>query len=172
MDFRDLLTDAFSRIHQVVAGSVDGMTLEQLAYRPDPDANSISWLVWHLTRIQDDHLSELAGREQEWIAGGWNARFGTDPDRSNTGFGHSSRQVAEVAPDTAEILAEFYNAVFRRTLEYLDTVDDQELDRIVDRSYDPPVSAGVRLVSVISDNLQHAGQARYVRGMVERLDFG
>ena len=171
MESGELFSDGFSRIHQAVSTAVTGLNLEQAAYRPDPDANSIAWLVWHLTRVQDDHVSEIAGDEQEWIVGGWNVRFGTDADSSNTGYGHTSQQVAAVIPDTLETLSDYHDAVFRRTLEYLAGLGPMELERIVDRSYDPPVSVGVRLVSIINDNTQHAGQARYVRGIVDRI-FG
>jgi uncharacterized damage-inducible protein DinB len=169
MEFSDLLTDAFSRIHDSVGAAVDGLTIEQATYRPDPDANSVAWLVWHLTRVQDSHVSELAGRDQEWVTGGWNARFGTASEATNTGYGHTSQQVAEVVPDAVDTLARYHQAVFTRTGEYLSNIDASELERIIDYSYEPPVSVGVRLVSVVNDNMQHAGQAGYVRGMVERV---
>lgn len=169
MQSRELLTDAFSRISESVGAAVGDITPAEAAYRPDPDANPIAWLVWHLTRVQDDHVSEIAGVDQEWVTGGWNTRFGTDSDASNTGYGHTSNQVAEVSPDEISLLAGYHDAVYRRTLSYLETVDEDELNRIIDHSYDPPVSVGVRLVSVINDNIQHAGQARYVRGTVERV---
>lgn len=169
MEFNDLVMDAFSRIRESVGAAVDGLTLEQTMYRPDPDANSVAWLVWHLTRVQDSHVSELAGREQEWVSGGWNVRFGTTSERGNTGYGHTSEQTGEVIPDAVETLGRYHDAVFARTREYLSDMDVPERERIIDPSYDPPVSVGVRLVSVINDNMQHAGQARYVRGMVERI---
>jgi uncharacterized damage-inducible protein DinB len=169
MRFNDLLTDAFTRVHDSVGAAVDGLTIAQATYRPDPGANSVAWLVWHLTRVQDGHVSELAGRDQEWVTGGWSGRFGTAPDPSNTGYGHTSQQVAEVVPDAVETLTRYHQAVYARTEEYLRDLDASDLDRIIDRSYEPPVSVGVRLVSVVNDNMQHAGQAGYVRGMVERV---
>ncbi|MGI9647530.1 MAG: mycothiol transferase [Acidimicrobiia bacterium] len=169
MKSRELLSDAFTRISESVNVAVENLSRDEAAYRPDPDANSIAWLVWHLTRVQDDHVAEIAGHEQEWLSGGWNTRFGTDPAADNTGYGHTSEQVAGVMPDELASLGGYHEAVLGRTLEYLAGVDVDELDRIVDDSYDPPVSVGVRLVSVISDNIQHAGQARYVRGIVERV---
>ena len=90
------------------------------------------------------------------------------PDPSNDGRGHSSEQVTQIAPDGPAPLLAYHDAVHGRTTRYLTAVDAAELDRIIDRSYDPPVSVGVRLVSVISDNIQHAGQARYIRGIVDR----
>ena len=168
MQTGEVLTDAYSRVRELVHQSVEGLDGEGLAFRPEPDANPIGWLVWHLTRIQDDHLSEIAGREHAWTTAGWAESFGMPADPGNTGYGHSSEQVAEVRPEGPAVLLGYHDAVADRTLEYLATVDAEELDRIIDRSYDPPVSVGVRLVSVISDNLQHAGQARYLRGIIDR----
>jgi hypothetical protein len=169
MNTSEVLTDAFNRIQESVHRAADGLDGEALAYRPDPDANSIAWLLWHLTRTQDHHVSELAGRPQAWLDDGWSARFTTDPHEDNTGFGHTSEQVAEICPDVPDDLVAYHDVVAGRTLEYLGTIDAEELGRIIDRSWDPPVSVGVRLVSVINDNVQHVGQALYVTGMIERL---
>jgi uncharacterized damage-inducible protein DinB len=166
---RDLLSDAYGRIQEIVHRSAAGLDAEGLAFRPEADANSIAWLVWHLTRIQDHHLSEIAGRDQAWTANGWAVRLGMPADPDETGFGHTSEQVAAVRPAGPQDVLGYHDAVAARTQQYLETVDAEELDRVIDRSYDPPVSVGVRLVSVISDNLQHAGQAGYLRGIVERM---
>lgn len=168
MESSDILIDAFTRIRQTVHRATTGLSAEQLAYRPDRDANSIAWLIWHLTRIQDDHVADLAGQDQAWAADGWADRFGLPFDGGDTGFGHSSAQVAAVSPDGPDILLGYHDAVSSRAVEYLKRVDSATLDRIIDTSWDPPVSVGVRLVSVINDNTQHAGQAAYVRGIAER----
>jgi uncharacterized damage-inducible protein DinB len=165
---QDVLEDAFGRIRGIVHRVVGGLTPEQLAYRPGPDANSIAWLVWHLTRIQDDHVADLAGAEQVWTAQGWSQRFSLPFDASTTGYGQDAREVAEVKVESGALLTGYYDAVHERTVAYLGTVKEADLDRIVDESWDAPVSLGVRLVSVVADDLQHAGQAAYVRGLVER----
>jgi Protein of unknown function (DUF664) len=163
----DLLIDAFTRVREAVHSAVEGLDADQLAWRPDADANSIAWLVWHLTRIQDDHVAHVAGVEQRWTADGWADQFDLPFDRAATGYGHTSAAVAAVrAP--REPLVGYYDAVHRQTVAFLATVDGPDFDRIVDRSWDPPVSLGVRLVSVIGDNLAHAGQAEYVRGLLGR----
>lgn len=169
MQGREVMVEAYGRIAEIVRRAVDGLDADGLAFRPDPDANSIAWLVWHLTRIQDHHVSQLAGRDQAWIADGWAGRLGMSADPEDTGYGHTSTQVAAVRPAGQEALIGYHGAVAARTAEYLATLDGDELDRIADRSYDPPVTVGVRLVSVLSDNLQHAGQARYLRGIIDRI---
>lgn len=168
MESKDLLKDGFTRIRELVKISLNDLGSEALSYRPEPGANSIAWLTWHLTRIQDDHVSEIAGLEQAWVTDDWAAKFGMEPDPENDGRGHGPGEVAAITPDSALLLAH-HEAVSDRTYKYLATIDTNELDRIIDRSYDPPVSVGVRLVSVLSDNIQHAGQARYLRGIVDRI---
>ncbi|MEU3396080.1 mycothiol transferase [Streptomyces filamentosus] len=167
MDSAGLLLDSFGRIREAVHGAVEGLGEDALAARIDPDANSIAWLVWHLTRIQDDHLAGAFGTEQVWRAGGWQARFGLPFPAAATGYGHTSAQVGAVRAD-AGLLLEHHDAVHERTVALLAPVTDADLDRVVDASWDPPVTLGVRLVSVIAEDLQHAGQAAYVRGVVER----
>ncbi|GAA4225539.1 DUF664 domain-containing protein [Actinomadura meridiana] len=163
-----LLTDAFGRIREQVHGAVDGLTPQQLAYRADADANSIAWLLWHLTRVEDDHISDVAGTAQAWTEGGWADRFGLPFDPSDTGYRHTSAQVAAVQVPSADLLTGYQDAVHAETVAYVSTVTDDDLPRVVDRSWDPPVTLGVRLVSVISDCIEHTGQAAFVRGLLLR----
>jgi uncharacterized damage-inducible protein DinB len=168
MTSADLLVDAFGRIREEVHQVVDELTVEQLAFRAGASANSIAWLVWHLTRIQDDHVADAAGTEQVWTSEGWVERFGLPFDPLDTGYGHRSHEVAAVQVGSGELLVGYYDAVHQRTIRYVRELADADLDRVVDEAWDPPVTLGVRLVSVISDDLQHAGQAAFVRGLVER----
>jgi hypothetical protein len=168
MTSAELLVDAFGRIREVVHRVVGGLTPEQLAFRLDPEANSIAWLVWHLTRIQDDHLADAAQAEQVWTSQGWAERFGLPFHPLATGYGHGADEVAAVRVESGELLVGYHDAVHRQTIGYVERLNDADLARIVDRSWDPPVSLGVRLVSVIADDLQHAGQAAFVRGILQR----
>jgi hypothetical protein len=159
--------DAFDRIKGVVGRLLDGLTDEEVAAQVGPGANSIGWLVWHLTRIQDDHICAAAGIEQAWTTQGWYDRFGVPFDPADHGYGHREDQVVEVRVPV-ELLRGYHDAVHARTREYVAALTDLDYDRIVDTSFDPPVTLGVRLVSVISDDLQHAGQAAYVKGLLRR----
>lgn len=168
MTSADLLIDAYSRIQRVVHRACEGLSPQQLSFQLDPGANSIAWLVWHLTRLQDDHLAGVTGDEQIWVSQGWVGRLGLPFDPGATGYGHQPEDVANVQVSSGELLTGYHDAVFEHTTSYLGGLTDGDLDRIVDKSWDPPVSLGVRLVSVIADNLQHAGQAAFVRGSLDR----
>lgn len=166
---RDILLDLYGRIPQRVAEAVEGLSPQELTVQPEPGSNTIGWLVWHLTRVQDSHLAEVMGTDQIWVGGEWHQRFGlTEADPSNTGYGHTAAEMAEIRPESAEALLEYHRVVADRTREYLRTLTEEDLDRIVDRRWDPPVTLGVRLVSVADDDIAHAGQAAYLRGLLDR----
>ncbi len=167
MTIGDLLSDAFGRIRGVVRDAVDGLGEEELAFRPGGAGNSVGWLVWHLTRVQDDHVAGVAGHEQAWTADGWADRFRLPFPAAEHGYGHSSERVAAVRVP-ADLLLGYHDAVYRNTVSYVENLTGADLERVVDEAWDPPVTLGVRLVSVISDDLQHAGQAAYLRGLVTK----
>ncbi len=166
MRSRDVLLHAYEQIDETLRATVTGLSPEQLNRRVGPDANPIGWLVWHLLRVQDDHVSEVAGTEQVWIAEGWADRFALPVPAAATGYGMSRDEVAAVRVPAAELLLGYAADVHDQTAEFLGDLSDDDLDRVVDTSWDPPVTLGVRLVSVLSDDLQHVGQAAYVRGLL------
>jgi uncharacterized damage-inducible protein DinB len=167
MTVADLLTDAFDRIREEVHNATDNLSKDELAFRVDGETNSIAWLIWHLTRIQDDHIAGVTGTEQVWTSRGWADRFGLPFGPMAHGYGHSSEEVAAVQVG-AELLTGYHDEVFEATTRYVQTLTDDDLPRVVDDSWDPPVTLGVRIVSVISDDLQHVGQAALIRGIIMR----
>ncbi len=166
MSSADLLIDGFGRIREIVHHVLSGLTEEDLQYRVDSAANSICWQVWHLTRVQDDHIAAAGGLTQAWLSG-WEQRFGLPLDPRDIGYGHSSDQVPVVrAPGS--LLAGYHDATYEQTIAFLRTLTESDMSTIVDRNWRPPVTMSVRLVSVLSDDLQHAGQAEFIRGLIER----
>ena len=169
MNISEFLTDCFGRIGEAVHDAVDGLDPEQLAVRPGWEANPIGWLIWHLTRVQDDHIAHVADTAQAWTSAGWAERFALSVELGDIGYGHSSAQVGRVAVAglNAELLLGYFDDVQARTLAYVGSLADADLERIVDTNWDPPVTLGARLVSVVSECNQHAGQAAYLRGLLD-----
>jgi uncharacterized damage-inducible protein DinB len=166
VDVASLLLELYGRIVPLARKAVVGVDPDLLTEQPSPGANTIAWLVWHLTRVQDHHISELLGADQVWVDGDWARRFGLEADPSNTGYGHSAEEMVAVRPDQPEALLEYLDVVDARTRAMLAELTPDDLDRVVDRRWDPPLTMGVRLISVVDDCLQHAGQAAYVRGLL------
>ena len=149
MTSAEVLVDAFGRIREVVEEAVDGLTPEQLATRPEGRGNSVAWLVWHLTRVQDDHVADAFGIEQVWTTAGWHDQFGLPFAPSATGYRHTPDEVAAVRVSSGELLTGYHRAVHDRTVALVGQVVDEDLGRIVDVRWDPPVTIGVRLVSCL-----------------------
>jgi Protein of unknown function (DUF664) len=168
MEVAELLVDAFERVRESVHDAVEGLTEEQLTARLDPEANTIAWLIWHLARVQDDHVGDVAGVEQVYTAQGWVQRFALPFEAGAIGYGHSSADVAAVRVGDPALLTGYYDAVHDQTVRYVRGLVGPDLDRVVDEAWDPPVTLGVRLVSVVNDATQHVGQAAFVRGVLER----
>ncbi len=166
MDVRELLIDGFGRITELYDGVAEGLDADQLHRRPDDSGNSIGWLLWHLARVQDHHIAGLADTDQAWDQ--WQDRFGLPNDSDDIGYGHSSEQVDAIRITDPQLLVDYHHEVALATTRFLETVDKGELDRVVDPHWDPPVTAGVRLVSIQGDCLQHLGQAAYVKGLLQR----
>ncbi len=164
MKANELLLDEFGRIHEIVAATLEGIDPDLLVRRVADQANPIAWLVWHLSRGEDAQVASAAGLEQVWTSQGFAERFGLSLPVQDTGYGHTSDQVDAVhAPP--ELLLAYYDAVHRQTVGFLESLSDEELDRVLDTRWKPPVTLGVRLVSILADCLQHAGQAAYVKGL-------
>lgn len=168
MDVSGLLLELYGRIQPLARASVEGLDEALLTTPPSPGANTIAWLIWHLARVQDDHVSELIGADQIWTRGTWAADFGLRPEPSNNGYGHTAADVLAVRPARPGVLLEYLDVVSEQTNAMLAGCTPEGLDRVVDESWHPPVTLGVRLVSIADDCLQHVGQAAYVRGLLER----
>jgi hypothetical protein len=161
---RELLRDSFTRIIEHVQDLTDDLTDEVSLFRPTSTANSIAWLIWHSARIQDAQLAAICEIEQVWFSGEWVDRFNLDLPRDAHGYGHTAEEVGKIRVP-ADLLAGYYHAVHKMTLEYIAGVTPEELARVVDENWDPPVTASARLVSIFDDCMQHLGQAAYVRGI-------
>lgn len=166
MHLNDVLTDMFGRVRDITHNVVEGLSDDNLVFRPNGSANSIAWLIWHLTRVQDDHLAGAMNAEQVWTRDGWAGKFKLPFDDAATGYGFSSDEVASVRA-SADLLLGYHDAVHKQTVEYIQKLAPEDYNAIVDKHWNPPVTLAVRLVSVLSDDLQHAGQAAYLHGLLK-----
>lgn len=166
MNVNQILIDAFSRTEGDLERALAGLTVDQIHFQPNPDANSIAWTAWHLARVGDNQISALAGTPQCWVSDNWAARFGMPADPKNTGFKHTPAEVAAFRSPSVQILLDYYRAMAVRTTRYLETVTEADLDRVLDEPYDPKPTVGVRINSVINDLALHSGEIAYIRGLI------
>lgn len=163
----DILADGFERVRDIVEYVVDGLDDKQLLYRPSKDANSIAWLVWHLARVQDDHIASAADVEQLWKKK-WHKKFDLPYEIESIGYGQSSEEVSKMKANAKNLVA-YYDDVYTMTIKYIKTLSEKDYAKIVDKNWEPPVTLAVRIMSVLNDVTQHAGQAAYIRGILHKL---
>ncbi|MGV8845591.1 mycothiol transferase [Tessaracoccus sp.] len=163
-----MLADGFARVDELIPGVLHDLAIEELLWRPTAEANPIGWLVWHLTRVLDDHVAGIAGTPQMWLSDGWVDRFGLPYPEKSIGYGQTSDEVGAFTLNDSSVLLPYWDATFNHITQLLEELQDGDLERVVDDSYDPPVTVAVRLVSVLNDVTQHVGQAAYVRGLLPR----
>jgi hypothetical protein len=163
METSQLLLGGLAFVPRLVHGTLKDLPLPALTYRGGPDANTISWIVWHLTRMQDSVVASVAGTPQLWVSEGWVDRFGLPFDAAATGFGQSTEEVGKVAAPP-ELLLGYLDATSQRTAYYVGNLHDVDFDRVVDETAKPPATVADRLTLILADGLAHAGQADYVAG--------
>ncbi len=166
MDTADLLTDHFGRIRELYVDIATDLSTTSAHHRPGGVGNPIVWLLWHTARVQDDHIAGLSGGAQAWQTG-WAERFDLPFQPGDIGYGHTSDDVDRVRIEDLQPLVDYHETVHLLSLEYAARADAAELARVVDERWDPPVTAGVRMVSLLGDCLQHLGQAGYLKGLPE-----
>lgn len=167
MEWEDLLIDGYGRVVESMERILKGLSQDQLNWQPNIDCNSIGWISWHLTRQHDSQITDLLEEEQLWIKDGWYAKFNRTSDPSDTGFGHTSQQVAAFDSPKVEILIDYQRAVFKRSKRYFQSLSKTDLDRILNEPYQPPPTVSVRLISILEDSLLHLGQTTYIRGLLQ-----
>ena len=163
----ELLIDSFRRVPPIIAIAIKDLSSAQLTYQPAPGTNTIAWLAWHTARGQDVQIASLADTEQIWTASGWHSRFALPFEPDEMGYGMSEEEVTRVIA-TEALLAGYLTAVTEASIAYLGQLSAEDLDQVIDPNWNPPVTRGARLVSIINDCLQHAGQASYARGILDR----
>ena len=165
MEWQQLMIDGYERILHILERTLDGLTQDDLHRQPHPDSNSIGWLAWHLARIHDHEIGNLMGGEQVWIKEGWHAKFNRPPDPMDFGLGHTPEDLAAFKSPDVKTLLGYQQGVSEQAKRCLENLSESELDRKLDHPVFPTV--GARIIALISDNLQHAGQAGYVRGLIQ-----
>jgi hypothetical protein len=168
MQWRELIVDGYDRLPDLVKEALSGLSVADLDWQPHRHGNSLGWTVWHLTRVQDSQIAELMGQEQLWLRDGWHRRFRRAPDAEDTGYGHTPAEVRAFESASAKVQLDYLRAVVERTKRYLASVTPADLDRELDEPWQKPLpTVAVRIVSVLADCHQHAGEASYIRGLVE-----
>lgn len=165
MDALDVLRDLTSRPRDAAERMRPDLNPVSLNARPGGHDNSVAWLLWHSGREIDAQLADLTGHEQLWTAQDFARRFALGSAGDGVGYGHSAEEARRILVDDPELLLGYLGAALDAVDTYLDGITAAQLDDVIDEDWDPPVTRGARVVSVVDDAIQHLAQANYALGM-------
>jgi hypothetical protein len=171
MECREMISASYKGVLETLERALDGLTKEDLNWQSRPDCNSIGWLTWHLTRVQDSFIASMMGEQQLWIQGGWHTKFGRPPEANDAGFGQTPQDLAKFKSPDIKTLLGYHRAVLERSQRYISTLSAADMDRELQGPPYLPPKLGLRLIMVLSDGLQHAGQVAYIRGLRQGLGW-
>ena len=166
MDARDVLSEAASRPAAEAKALVDALPAGGLNAHAGGHTNSIAWLLWHAGRQMDAQLAQLNGEPQVWHSQGFESRSNLGELGDTVGYGHTAEQARAIVVEDAALLVEYLGAATAALSEYIAGLSETDLDDVIDTSWTPHVTRGVRLVSMIDDATQHMGQAAYAAGIL------
>lgn len=164
MKATEVLQDLTGRVRDAVGEIPRGLPTGVVNAHPLGHPNSVVWLLWHSGRELDVQLSGLTANEQVWTSEGYDSSSGVHGAGDSMGFGQSPAQAREVTAAEVGPVIDYVAAVCDAVDTYLFTVGDADLDAVIDDAWDPPVTRGVRLISILHDAVIHLGQAAYVLG--------
>lgn len=168
MEWRELIVDGYERLPDLVEEALAGVRAADLDWPPRPGANPLGWTVWHLTRVEDGQIADLMGETDLWTGAGWHTKFGRPADHEDSGYGHTAAQVRAFRSPSAKVQLDYLRAVTERTKQYLARLSPADLDRELDEPWHTPrPTVGVRLLSILADCHQHAGEAAYIHGLLK-----
>lgn len=164
MNAIEILIDLARRPQSAAVQLRGALTPELVNAHPHHD-NSIAWLLWHAAREIDEQLAEISGEPSVWLAHGFAERFALDATPTEIGYGHTPERARSIVVQDPALLLEHLAAVVDAQVAYLATLDEEDLARIVDERWDPPVTLAARMISISCDAAEHVGQAAYVAGL-------
>lgn len=179
MDTNPFIKQTLDHFESRLDQTLRGLTNEELAWRPNAEANSIAFVIWHTTRVEDRFMQKMVRETEEvWTGGGWYSRLGLD--EGDTGVDFSVDRLASFPALSVENLRDYLDAVRAETNAYLDAAAPAGFDLVPDRNPFPEVPGADEyfegctiarmFLILIGEHFQHLGHAAYIRGLQRGMD--
>lgn len=171
MDIREFVRVSMERTRQRTLNAVQGVSGQQARWRPYPGANSISFLLFHIFRVEDRYFHRwLSASGEVWERDGWERHIplpphppGIDPIWT-TGNSWTSADVEAWQPPSLEVLLRYGEQVRQSALKVLEQIDLARLD-YAPRPDRPQFTVAYYLYQASHHEAEHQGQIDYLKGL-------
>ncbi len=144
---------------------VDGLSIDEAYKQPSPHSNTIGWSVWHMARVEDYWLNNVVqGDAQVWNSGGWDKKFGMDPE--NRGAGQTIEQVLAMPHVAVTELLAYFDAVRAKTSPFITGLAESDLAREIEHPRFGKVTGRWIVGHIVVEESQHVGQVAFTRGIL------
>ena len=164
---------ALERNWQMVKSAVSDVDEAAMAVRPNEDSNSMSWLIWHMSRVTDRFIHfRLTDKPQLWTVDAWHEKFNMPDEPHDIGMGWSNEQAAAWQAPSKDVLMGYFEKANAAATDYLNSITDAELEREI--PWTAPVATlriDEALGILVWDNIVHGGQVAYLRGYFQGMGW-
>lgn len=161
MDTVSFISDCLEQVRIRLLGTCEGMNQEEVLWRPEPYANNIGFVLWHVTRAEDNLVMRLENGHALWVTGGWHEKFGQPVNAPDPGDRMGLRALA--IPGLPVLLG-YSQAVGEQTRRLLGELTVDRLDQPIGPSQ-PGQTVTANLRHLITHRNNHHGQMDYIRGL-------
>ena len=167
MDAKELISRSLEQSGGYLTKALDGLTQEEAAWSPGAECNSITFILWHMTRVEDFFVNRVIQREKElYEAEGWQEKLGTPIKASR----YSAKELQAWKAPQLDDLRNYANAIREKTLTFLQSATPEKLSEEVVRPNRPTDSVIGILGRISRETALHARQITYLRGVQWGLD--
>ena len=161
-----ILSDMLEMSDSLVRRALEGLTDADLIKRPSDQDNTIGWLMWHKTRVEDIAFADASGEEQFWISDKWHEKFGMEPNPGQMGFRGFARTSDEPRVQERKTFSATPTPFGRARLRCWRASRPRTSTRKSPPRWARPSKSGTTSGRVAADNIQHGGQICYLRGFI------
>ena len=170
MEVTNFILDILDSQQIVLMTALDGLSYDELTWRPGSETNPIGFILWHQIRDEDYIQGMIQQQPQVWISEKWYEKLSMSDDPDEDGYGYTAEQVAAfIVPELKDLLT-YAEATRAQTTEFLKALHPGEIDRIIQTPYWGKQSIGQIFSSFLCEVIQHTGQIAYLRGLQRGME--
>lgn len=169
MDLQRHIGRELSGLKSALERPLDGLTREEISWRPSCGCNSIGLILFHIARTEDSIIqSSVKGEPLIWESAKWYEKLNLPVEEE--GAHYTIEQVnAFKVPPFNDLMA-YYDAVRRKTKECLRGMQPEELDRNISFGNYGELPLATIFSFIVTHASQHVGEISYLRGLQRGLD--
>jgi len=169
MELKEYIRMEFDGLERSSKRVLDGLTQDEVLWRPACGCNSIGLILFHTARSEDSFIQgRLKGKPELWETGKWYKKLNLAENEA--GAHYTAEQVNAFPVPKFEDLLAYYAAARVQTMNYLKTMTAASFDKKIKMPHFGEISLAGIFSIIVSHSAQHIGEISYLRGLQRGMD--